>query len=511
MTDVLPPSADIKLTQSTGRVTAARFAKLDHVIIITPHKIAASAWQGVPEGAKLLRLTRRMHNDSLLSTHLSNASGTGVTLSRLPKGANREINSNMFSLLRQAGSIAARALQDKPRKVGVIAVGLTSHAQARMFRALTLALFAHAFKLPSFKSKTAKQRLKRISLLGLQSRMNLNREICEAKAINLARWLTAMPPNKLDAASYRKAIAQLANEHSWKAQTLSSSALQKLGAGAFLAVAQGNADNDAAIVRLQYRPNGPTERPKLALIGKGIIFDTGGNNLKPFKSMLDMHEDMAGSATALATLKALTDIGYSHAVDCWLAITENRIGAKAYKSRDIVTACNGKTIEIIHTDAEGRMVLADTLALAAREKPELMLDYATLTGTCVHALTERYSGVFTNRAGLNQLLIKTGEHCGERVWPFPMDQDYEEDIESKVADLLQCSVDGSGDHILAARFLQNFVPEDASWIHMDLSSASRKGGLAQIPSGATGFGVRFTLNLLHEKAANLGELISGDS
>ena len=153
------------------------------------------------------------------------------------------------------------------------------------------------------------------------------------------------------------------------------------------------------------------------------------------------------------------------------------------------------------------MVLADTLALAGREKPTLMIDYATLTGTCVHALTERYSGVFTNRTPLNPLLIATGEQCGERVWPFPMDPDYEEDIESKVADLLQCSVEGSGDHILAARFLQHFVPDKANWVHVDLSAASRKRGLAQIPSGATGFGVRFTLNLLYEQAGLLSEAL----
>jgi leucyl aminopeptidase len=142
------------------------------------------------------------------------------------------------------------------------------------------------------------------------------------------------------------------------------------------------------------------------------------------------------------------------------------------------------------------MALADTLVLAAREQPELIIDYATLTGSCVQALTERYSGVFTNRAALNPVLIDTGIAAGERVWPFPMDKDFDEDLKSSVADILQCAVDGTGDHIHAARFLQRFVPDSIPWVHMDLSASSRKSELAQIPPGTTGFGVRFTLSLV---------------
>ena len=154
------------------------------------------------------------------------------------------------------------------------------------------------------------------------------------------------------------------------------------------------------------------------------------------------------------------------------------------------------------------MALADALALAAREHPELILDYATLTGSCVQALTERFSGVFSNRDALNQLLIDVGRESGERVWPFPMDQDFDDDLKSSVADILQCALDGSGDHIHAARFLQKFVPDNVPWIHMDLSASSRKSALAQIPSGTTGFGVRFSLSLVLDhgeplkKAAN---------
>jgi leucyl aminopeptidase len=195
-----------------------------------------------------------------------------------------------------------------------------------------------------------------------------------------------------------------------------------------------------------------------------------------------------------------------YAVDGWLAITENRLSPEAYKSQDVVRAANGTSIQVIHTDAEGRMVLADTLALAARERPHVVIDYATLTGSCVAALTDRYSGVFCNRARANELLIRAGVASGERVWPFPMDDDFDDLLKSDIADIKQCTVESEGDHILGARFLNRFVPQSIPWIHVDLAAGQHKGGLAHVPSDITGFGVRFTLELLRGQAASAEEL-----
>jgi len=141
-------------------------------------------------------------------------------------------------------------------------------------------------------------------------------------------------------------------------------------------------------------------------------------------------------------------------------------------------------------------VLADTLALAARTRPRLMIDFATLTGACVHALTERMSGVLSNRPELAAALVEAGRTSGERVWSFPFEADYDAELESKVADIVQCALDGKGDHILATRFLSRFVPQGIPWAHIDLSSATRGGGLAHVPSDITGFGVRLALELL---------------
>jgi leucyl aminopeptidase len=212
--------------------------------------------------------------------------------------------------------------------------------------------------------------------------------------------------------------------------------------------------------------------------------------------MLDMHTDMEGSAVAVGTLYALHMLRSRTPIDCWLAITENSIGPKAYKPQDLVKAFNGTTIQVIHTDAEGRMVLADTLALASARKPQAIIDYATLTGACVYALTERYSGAFTNRLESRDTIEAAGAASGERVWCFPMDGDYDTDIESSVADVMQCAVEGKGDHIIAARFLSRFVPKEIAWLHIDLSAGTRHGGLAHIGTEITGFGVRYTLDLL---------------
>jgi leucyl aminopeptidase len=141
-------------------------------------------------------------------------------------------------------------------------------------------------------------------------------------------------------------------------------------------------------------------------------------------------------------------------------------------------------------------VLADTLSLAAARRPKAIIDYATLTGACVYALTERYSGAFTNRPAARDLIEAAGASSGERVWCFPMDADFDTDLESAVADVLQCATEGKGDHILAARFLNRFVPAEIAWLHLDLSAGSRHGGLAHIATEITGFGVRYTLDLL---------------
>ncbi|HYN55278.1 MAG TPA: leucyl aminopeptidase family protein [Methylotenera sp.] len=310
----------------------------------------------------------------------------------------------------------------------------------------------------------------------------------------LCRQLTMTPPNDLTPIIYREKVAVLAKEYGWKHEEFDMATLKKMGAGAFYAVGQGSEPQDAAIVHLTYEPK--EVKKHIALVGKGICFDTGGHNIKPAKYMQGMHEDMNGSAVTLGILLAATQQQLPVKIDCWLAIAQNHIGPLAYKQNDVVTALNGMTIEIVHTDAEGRMVLADTLTMASREKPDVILDFATLTGSMVSALGDRMSGVISNRSELALQALTAGAAVGERIVAFPYDEDYESDLDSDIADIKQCTLEGGADHIHAARFLGRFIENDVAWIHTDLSSATRKGGLGAVQSDTTGFGVGFGLEFV---------------
>ncbi len=484
-----------KISQHTGRPTSKTIAGIDQLLLILPQKVPAALWRKMPQGRKLQSLLRRKSTGGVpaVSTHLPNKRQTTVSVGKIGP------HCDAFEMLTFARKMVRAATTEKAGTLGIWVLGFDAEQQNTIVARVTAAALAAAFAMPEFKSKSPPAKLKSIKIIGLDSTVDLQRVSAEAQGNNLARWLTALPANKLDAVSYVQLLKEMSTQQGWQCKKYGVRELEEMGAGAFLAVAQGNDNDSAAIVRLRYRPDSKTAKPALSLVGKGIIFDTGGTNLKPFTSMLDMHIDMGGSAVALGCLLTITKLGLPIAVDCWLAITENRTGPNAYKSQDVVTALNGKTIQSIHTDAEGRMALADTLVLAGGDKPDLIIDYATLTGACINAITDRYSGVFTNRPDLHPVLKRIGHESGERVWPFPIGKEFLTDLKSETADIMQCSADSGGDHILAASFLQEFVDDKIPWIHMDLSACSRKGGLAHVPTEITGFGVRYTLHLIIDK------------
>ena len=324
----------------------------------------------------------------------------------------------------------------------------------------------------------------------------LNWARCKAEANILARSLCVLPPNLLTPGSFRAQIPALLKGSGIKTEVYDLARLRRLKAGAFLAVAQGSAIPDAAVIHLSYVPK-IKDVPHISLVGKGICFDTGGHNLKPARYMAGMHEDMAGAATALSVIRAAARLQLPVRLDAWLALSRNDIGPGAYCQGDIVTAMNGLTIEIVHTDAEGRMVLADTLTLAAAKKPDMVLDFATLTGSMTMALGNRMSGFFATDADAALHLAMAGEAAGERVMAFAMPDDYDGALESQVADVKQCTLDGEADHTLAARFLNLFVG-DVPWLHVDLSAASCKGGLGAVGTETTGFGAALALQFLRD-------------
>lgn len=389
-------------------------------------------------------------------------------------------------------------LDEKPQSLAIAVYGNDEQRLSMAHEAIYVAL-VNAPELSQSKGTASKQKshpLKLIALHGCKQANSFSEAQARVAGNALTRNLTMLPPNALTPTIYREKIEQLAKENGWKHQAYDMKKLKKMGAGAFVAVGQGSDPQDAAIVHLSYTPK--SAKKHVALVGKGICFDTGGHNLKSAKYMNGMHEDMNGSAVVLGILLAATQAKLPVKIDCWLAIAQNHIGPLAYKQNDVVTALNGTTIEIIHTDAEGRMVLADTLTLASREKPDLMLDFATLTGSMVGALGNRYSGILGNHPELLCKAVGVGALAGERVNAFPFDEDYEEELASNVADIKQCTIDSEADHILAARFLYKFIEhkEDIAWLHMDLSSYNCKGGLGAVASDVNGFGVGFSLELI---------------
>jgi leucyl aminopeptidase len=399
----------------------------------------------------------------------------------------------------QRHTLIRRALQplilENPETLNIAVFGDEDSKEINARAAVYVALM-NSQRLPSYKKESTKKNIKSIEVFGIELKDKFAHEIAIVTGNTLTRELTMLPPNELTPSIYRTKIKSLAKSNGWKLEEFDMAKLKKMGAGSFVAVGQGSEPKDAAIVHLTYKPK--QSKKKIAVIGKGICFDTGGHNLKPARYMHGMHEDMNGSAVCLGILLAATLLKLPVQIDCWLAIAQNHIGPKAYKQNDVVKSLNGTSIEIIHTDAEGRMVLADTLTLASRLKPDMMMDFATLTGSMATALGDRYSGVISNRPELSCLAVGAGSESGERIAAFPFDEDYEEDLESSIADIKQCTLEGGADHIHASRFLNRFIENDTPWLHIDLSSSNRKGGLGAVMSDVNGFGVSLGICIIKD-------------
>jgi leucyl aminopeptidase len=246
----------------------------------------------------------------------------------------------------------------------------------------------------------------------------------------------------------------------------------------------------------------------VAIVGKGITFDSGGLSIKTGKGMEDMKADMSGAAAALHIMKAvsaLTSISpLEHELHVLVPTCENMINGRATRPGDIVYAMNGKSIEILNTDAEGRLILADALSYAERLHPEIVIDIATLTGACIVALGDEYAGLFSNTPALQESIVTLGERCGERYWPLPLAPEYRASIDSPVAHLKNIAASGPG-AIVAALFLKEFVPQGAAWAHLDIAGPAYQTRATEVLShGGTGFSITTLLHLLY--SAELGEI-----
>ncbi len=320
-----------------------------------------------------------------------------------------------------------------------------------------------------------------------------------ANGVRLARDLVNQPPNFLTPAKFAETAQEMvATRPRLKLTVLDEAAMRELGMGALLGVAQGSAE-PPRFIRLEY---GPADQPPVVIVGKGITFDSGGISIKPALRMELMKGDMAGAAAVLGAMQAVHDLDLPLHVVGLIAATENLPSGTAIKPADVLKAMNGKTIEIISTDAEGRLVLADALSYAQTlsPAPQAMVDLATLTGAIFVALGRAAAGLFSNHNGLAQRLMTAGEQSGERVWRMPLFPEYREIIDSDVADMRNSAgiTPAPAGASVGAIFIQEFVG-NLPWAHLDVASMTYHTAPHPLgPKGATGYGVRLLVQLLRE-------------
>ena len=313
----------------------------------------------------------------------------------------------------------------------------------------------------------------------------------------LARDLVSEPPNELNPKHYTEEILKL-TKLGLKIEVFGEKDLKKMGMNSLLGVGQGSS-NETFLVTIKW--NGKKEKGKpLCFVGKGVCFDTGGISLKPARFMEEMKYDMGGSAVVVGLMKTLALRKAKVNAVGVVGLVENMPGSNAQRPGDIVKSYSGKTIEVLNTDAEGRLVLADALAYAEKEfKPKFIIDLATLTGAIIIALGEEYAGLFSNDDKLSEQLFKIGNTINEKVWRLPLHKNYDKLMNSKYADVQNINYAGGAGSITAAQFLQRFVNKEIPWVHLDIAGMAFSKKAASINSGgATGFGVRLLNDLIRK-------------
>ena len=365
--------------------------------------------------------------------------------------------------------------------------------------------FLHGLKLKSYefnlyKSKKEKK-LITINVFGNKNKSTTQNEL-RFKAIEegtfFARDLVSEPPNVLNPREYANRLLKL-KKLGIKVTVYNESQMKNLGMHSLLGVGRGSV-NESFLVTLEWNGNKKDKKSPLSFVGKGVCFDTGGISLKPAKFMEEMKYDMAGSAVVAGLIQTLAIRKAKVNAVGVVGLVENMPGGNAQRPGDIVKAYNGKTIEVLNTDAEGRLVLADALSFTeAKFKPRFMIDLATLTGAIIMALGEEYAGLFSNNDELSNKIFKVGEKVKEKVWRLPLHDNYDKLINSPIADMQNINYSGGAGSITAAQFLQRFVTNKTPWAHLDIAGMAFSKKAANLnPGGATGFGVRLLNQLIEE-------------
>ncbi len=305
-----------------------------------------------------------------------------------------------------------------------------------------------------------------------------------------ARELVNLPPNRLTPAALAAQAKAMARREGLKCRVLGVPELKKLKMGGLLGVGQGSVHPPRLIV-LEYKGSRSAKAPKIALVGKGVTFDSGGISLKPGAGMDEMNTDMGGAAGVLGAALIIARLKLPVNLQVIVPTAENMPDGGAIKPADVLTMASGKTVEVLNTDAEGRLILADGLWYAGRGKPDFLMDMATLTGACVVALGKHFAGIMGNSAELMETLKQAGGETFERVWPLPLVDEHKEIMKGTWSDLQNIGGGREGGAMTAAAFLSAFVDDETSWTHLDIAGPSYSAkATATCPAGGTGFGAR---------------------
>ncbi|NEE13736.1 leucyl aminopeptidase [Streptomyces sp. SID7499] len=408
--------------------------------------------------------------------------------------------------LRKAAGVAARALSGSKKAAFALPLDDAADAGAIGEGALLGAYSFDAYKDNGKdpKAKNGKAPLAEIVLLGGKPRDKaykaaVERAVAVSEELNRSRDLVNTPPNDLNPESFAAIAQAAAKEHGIKIQVLDDKALTKGGYGGILGVGSGSAATPR-LVKLSYTSS--KAKKHLAFVGKGITYDSGGISLKPAGHNETMKCDMAGAASVFAAVVAAARLGLEVNVTGWLALAENMPSGSATRPGDVLRMYSGKTVEVLNTDAEGRLVLADALWAASQEKPDAIVDVATLTGAMVLALGNRTFGIMGNDDAFRAALVEAAEEVGEPAWPMPLPEHLRKGMDSATADIANMG-ERMGGGLVAGLFLREFVGEGITWAHLDIAGpAFNEGGpFGYTPKGGTGTAVRTLVRLAELTAA----------
>ena len=406
--------------------------------------------------------------------------------------------------VRRAAGAAARSLAGRGRVV----LGLPA-ADAAEVEAVAAGALLGAYTFGRFRARTSDQAKPGVAAFVLATspgtdaktaRAGLARARALAESMSLARDLINTPPNAMTPVAFAEVATKEAAAAGLVATVLDEKALRRGGYGGILGVGQGSA-NPPRLVRLEYR--NPKATCRIAFVGKGITFDSGGLSIKPASGMETMKSDMSGAAAVLATMRAVARLKPAANVVGWMPLAENMPGGAAQRPSDVLTTFGGRTVEVLNTDAEGRLVLADALVAAALDEPDAIVDVATLTGAARVALGVRTAGIMANDDRFRDAVHDASKRAGELMWPMPLPEELRRGLDSQVADIANVDNARLGGMLSGGIFLREFVDAGTRWAHLDIAGpAYNEGGpYGYTPKGGTGAGVRTLVQLAEDMAS----------